>query len=327
MRSCFHRGNRPPARQHSAQKLCNVTDDRSAAGSTAREREIERGSNARTGDCAKPVHRALSPAPAHRTSGAVPQLFDIGLRAIRRDRAARVGPELFLFERVFDDCLERLSLIGRTFERALLIGCPDSRWPERLQPFSSLIEVRDPSPLFAHAAGGHSIVEDAWEPPEQAYDLVLTIGTLDTVNDLPLALRSIRVSMRKNAVLLGAMSGGDTLPQLRIAMRAADALAGGAAAHVHPRIEASALSPLLDAAGLVAPVIDVERVQVSYRSFDRLVGDLRAMGATNILTARSVPMKRTQRDAAARSFAEAAVEGRTTEVFEFLHFAARTPQG
>ena len=57
-----------------------------------REREIERGLNARMGDCAKPVHRALSPPPAHRTSGAVPQLFDIGLLAIRRDRAARVGP-------------------------------------------------------------------------------------------------------------------------------------------------------------------------------------------------------------------------------------------
>src|SRR5205085_8706503 len=43
----------------------------------------------------------LSRGRAHRTSAAVPQLFDMKLRALRRDRAARIGPELFLFERAF----------------------------------------------------------------------------------------------------------------------------------------------------------------------------------------------------------------------------------
>jgi hypothetical protein len=38
----------------------------------------------------------------------MPDLFDIELRASRRDRAARGGTELFLFERAFADCLERL---------------------------------------------------------------------------------------------------------------------------------------------------------------------------------------------------------------------------
>ena len=36
-------------------------------------------------------------------------LFDMELRALRRDRAARTGPELFLLERAFADCLERLD--------------------------------------------------------------------------------------------------------------------------------------------------------------------------------------------------------------------------
>ena len=55
----------------------------------------------------------------------MPDLFDMKLRALRRDRAARIGPELFLFDRIFDDCLERLALVNRRFERALLIGCPN----------------------------------------------------------------------------------------------------------------------------------------------------------------------------------------------------------
>jgi NADH dehydrogenase [ubiquinone] 1 alpha subcomplex assembly factor 5 len=248
------------------------------------------------------------------------------LRTLRRDRAARIGPELFLFERAFADCLERIEMLDRSFERALIIGCPDVRWRDAIRSVAAGGDVRDPGRLFAAALAGETIVEDSWEPPSAAYDLVLAVGTLDTVNDLPLALRLIRYSMQTDALFIGAMSGGDTLPQLRTAMRAADALAGGAAAHVHPRMEAAALSPLLADAGFVRPVVDVDRVQVSYPSLDRLVADLRAMGATNILKSRAGPLRRPQREAAARAFAEAGDGKRTTETFEILHFATWTPK-
>jgi hypothetical protein len=269
----------------------------------------------------------LSPGATHRTSAGVPELFDMDLRASRRDRAARTGPELFLFERVFADCLERIALMGRAFESALLIGCPDPRWPGRLKRFAQRVEVRDPAPLFAAAADGTPIVEDSWHPAEAAYDLVLAIGTLDTVNELPIALRLIRYAMRDDAVLLGAMSGGETVPQLRAAMRAADAVTGGAEPHIHPRVEASALSPLLADAGFVKPVVDVERVRVAYPSLERLIADLRAMGATNFLSARPRRLTRRQREAAIASFARAGEDGRTTETFEVLHFAAWTAAG
>lgn len=258
----------------------------------------------------------------------MPELFDMKLRALRRDRAARAGPELFLFERVFADCLERIALMSRRFERALLIGCPDQGWPERLRACAADVDVRDPGPLFADAAGGDVIVEDAWSPEAQApaHDLVVAVGTLDTVNGLPLALRLIGHAMRPGGLFIGAMSGGDTLPELRAAMRAADALTGIAAPHVHPRIEASALSPLLADAGFERSVVDVERVQVSYTSLDGLVRDLRAMGATNVLTSKPPPLTRAQRGAASRTFEDAAIDGRTTETFEIIHFAAWAPQ-
>jgi NADH dehydrogenase [ubiquinone] 1 alpha subcomplex assembly factor 5 len=255
----------------------------------------------------------------------VAELFDMRLRALRRDRAARLGPELFLFERLFNDCGERIALMNRRFDRALLIGCPDARWPERLEALAAKIDPRDPGDCFAAAAGGSSIDEDDWEPPQHFYDLVLAIGTLDTVNELPLALRRIAGAIQPNGLFIGAVSGGDTLPQLRAAMRAADAVSGSAAPHVHPRIEPSALSPLLAAAGFVRPVVDVERVQVSYPSLDRLVADLRAMGATNILRARAPSLKKFELATARRAFAEAGGGFRTLETFELIHFAAWTP--
>ena len=249
-------------------------------------------------------------------------LFDIRLRALRRDRAARTGPELFLHERAFADCLERIALIQRRFGRALLIGTPDPAWPKRLGALAGKVEARDPGPLFAAAAGGLPIVEDDWDAPADRFDLIVALGTLDSVNGLPFAFHLLRRALRPGGLLIGAMSGGDTLPRLRSAMRAADAAAGAAAPHVHPRVEASALAPLLDQAGFVRPVVDVDRVSASYRSLGRLVADLRAMGATNLLHARPRFVSRAALAAAAEHFQAAGEDGRTVETFEILHFAA-----
>jgi hypothetical protein len=241
-------------------------------------------------------------------------LFDQQLRAMRRARAARGGAETFLHERAFADCLERIALVQRRFASALLIGCADETWPGRLEAFAERVEILP------------QLEERRWPFPESGFHLCLAIGELDTINDLPAALLAIRSSLNADALFIGALSGGNTLPQLRNAMRAADAAEGVAVPHVHPRIEASALAPLLSAAGFRNAVVDVDRVRVSYPSLDRLVADLRAMGATNILSARSRgPVSRAGRSAAAVAFAAAARDGRTEETFEILHFATWTP--
>jgi NADH dehydrogenase [ubiquinone] 1 alpha subcomplex assembly factor 5 len=253
-------------------------------------------------------------------------MFDLELRALRRDRAFRTGSELFLHERAFEDCLERLDLIHRKFKSALLLGCPNPHWPERLRGFVETVESADPGPLFAKATGGTCLIEDQWNPPEAAYDLVLAIGTLDTVNDPPRAILAVRASLAPDSLFMGAMAGGETLPQLRLAMHAADQAAGASSPHVHPRIEAASLSPLLTACGFAMPVVDFDRVQVSYETLGSLVNDLRQMGATNILNRRSrKPLLRAAKTAAEEAFRSAGDGSRTVEAFEILHFAAWTP--
>ncbi len=254
-----------------------------------------------------------------------PELFDMRLRAMRRDRAKRRGPETFLYERAFEDCRDRLAVVHRRFGSALMIGCPDSNWPARLREHAAEVQVADPGPLFAASAGGSSIVEDQADLGTDSFDLCLAIGTLDTVNDVRSALRSIRHSLRPDSLLIGAVVGGDSLPQLRSAMRAADAAMSAASPHVHPRIEAAALAPLLSEAGFVMPVVDVDRVQVAYESLARLVEDLRAMGATNVLAQRNLrPLTKAAWLAASAAF-ENRAGSRTIEKFEILHFAAWTP--
>lgn len=251
----------------------------------------------------------------------MPALFDMRVRAQRRDRAARIGAELFLYERAFTDILERVGMISERFESALLIGCPDPAWPGRLGAIADRVEVVDSGPLFASAAGGSVVIEDRIAPRPGAFDLIVSIGTLDTIDDLPAALRTLAASLKPGGVLVGAMSGGDTLPMLRAAMRSADQLSGEARAHVHPRIAASALVHLLSDCGLAGPVVDIERVRVTYPSLARLVGDLRAMGATNILCERPrKPLSRPEYAAACAAFGEAGDSGGTVETFEILHF-------
>ena len=248
-------------------------------------------------------------------------------RVLRRDRALRYGPVLFLYERAFEDVLDRLSLVQRDFRSALLIGVPDPSWPEQLARIAGSVTAVDPGDGFARAAGGEQVIEDSLDCRPGSFDLVVAIGTLDTVNDLAGALLRLRFALKPDSLLIGALSGGENLPRLRRAMRAADSVMGAASPRVHPRIEPSALAQLLGSAGFSMPVVDLDRARVSYRDFRRLVGDLRGMGATNILEARSRrPLTRAAAAAARNDFEDGPEGSGTIELFELLHFSAWTPQ-
>jgi len=265
----------------------------------------------------------LSRKAGRRTSGAVPpDLFDRQLRARRRDRAARAGPELFLFDRAFDECVDRLGDIPRPFDRALLLGCPSAEWRSRLSAIAQTVDVADPGPVFAARAGGLRIEEDRHDFGSEQYDLCLAIGTLDSVNDLALALRLIGRSLKRDAPLIGAIAGGNSLPALRAALIEAGRHEGRMIARTHPRIDAASLAQLLASADFGMPVVDVDRVRLRYEGLDALVRDLRSMGATSVLEHRPPPMSKVELQLARRSFADLGTDGRTEEIVEILHFLA-----
>ena len=240
-------------------------------------------------------------------------LFDLRALDLRRQRAERLGPELFLHRRVLAEILERLAPVRREFGTALVVGWPAAVWRAQLDGrFASVTSVDSLGALAQQAPG--------------SCDLCIVIGELDTAEELPLSLAMLRHALGRNGLLVGAISGGNTLPQLRTAMRAADERMGIAAPHVHPRIEPTALAALLSAAGFADPVVDLDPVRVSYRSLKGLVADLRRMAATNVMRARPRrPLSRAAFEAARNAFADSSHEGRTTEIFELLHFAAWTP--
>ena len=302
---------------------CTDLVDHIAASRTARrQREVQQQlSDALQRLSDRPDHMALSRLDRGRTSAPVTRdLFDRRLRALRRDRAARTGPEMFLFDRSFDECLDRLRDIRPTFGHALLIGCPSPDWAERLRTVASQVQVLDPGALFAGSSGGRQGEEDRFDFGESRYDVCVAVGTLDTVNDLPLAFQLLHRALKPDSPLIGAIAGGNSLPALRASLIDAGRSRGQVVARAHPRIEPSSLAGLLTAAGFAMPVVDVDRVRLRYASLDGLIGDLRAMGVTSTLANRAPPMTRSEAQRARDVFASRGSDGRTEEQVEILHF-------
>ncbi|HEY0311660.1 MAG TPA: methyltransferase domain-containing protein [Allosphingosinicella sp.] len=254
--------------------------------------------------------------------------FDRTLRRLRRDRAAMAGEEAdYLFRRAADEMLERLDLVTRSFSRALDLGTGRGYLARRLRDRGLEVVQADAGVRFAAASSGMQGDEDRLPFADSAFDLVVSVAALDSVNDLPGALILARRALAPDGLFLGAFAGAGTLPRLREAMAAADEAEGGAAPRIHPQIDVRAAGDLLQRAGFALPVADSETVEVRYSGLRTLVGDLRAMGATNILATRSrKPLGRRAYAAAIAAFAaEAEADGKTRERFEILHLLGWAP--
>jgi SAM-dependent methyltransferase len=256
--------------------------------------------------------------------------FDRRLRRLRRDRAARsFAGAGYLHHHAADELLERLQGIRRDFREALDLGCGDGYLAAELRRRGLDATAADCSRLFAGSQpNGVCCDEDRLPFGDASFDLVVSVGILDSVNDLPGALTLVRRSLRPDGLFLAAFAGAGTLPRLRSAMQAADAAATtGGSPRIHPQIDVRAAGDLLARAGFAMPVADVDSVEIRFRGLDRLIADLRATGSTNILANRSRRfLGRAELAAAAADFAAAAgPDGRTAERFEIIYLAGWSP--
>lgn len=247
----------------------------------------------------------------------VPQLFDRAARRARRDRAGLAGG--VIDELIAEELLDRLDSVARTFEAPLLIGA-SSPMMAGLTARNLTPTVLDAAPLRTAAAGGVASEEDALPFPPQSFDLVLSAGTLDTVADLPGALILARRVLRPDGLFLACMVGSQSLPMLRQAFATAEP----AVRRLHPQVDPRAGGDLLSRAGFALPVADATALNLSYRSLDSLVADLRASAATNILADRQ-PLHRATFESARTAFAALGDGERTTETITLLTLTGWAP--
>lgn len=222
-----------------------------------------------------------------------PLVFDTAaLHRQRERRAAGLMADAFLLDEIHARLVDRLDDIKRRFPRVLDLGARHGPLARALQAHDPATEVvsAEPAPALARHAPAPTVVSALELLPfaDHAFDAVMSAGSLHLVNDLPGALVQMRRALKPDGLLLVAFPGGDTLVELRRAFTMAEAeITGGASPRVAPFVDVRDLGGLLQRAGFALPVVDVDRLTLTYADPLRLLSDLRRAGEANVLAERS----------------------------------------
>ncbi len=209
---------------------------------------------------------------------APPILFD---RARLRKRRARAAANFlqhdFLWREAAARAEESLSYITRSFPRVLAFGGHALTLPA--------------ASTITHAALSHMgitpqvIADEEFLPfADNSFDAVISLLTLQWVNDVPGALTQIRRILKPDGLFFAILPGGESLCELRnVLAHVETARTGGISPRVAPFMDVRDGGALLQRAGFALPVADSEMFDVSYAHLFALMDDLRGSGATNML--------------------------------------------
>ncbi|SIO08187.1 Methyltransferase domain-containing protein [Parasphingorhabdus marina DSM 22363] len=220
--------------------------------------------------------------------------------------------------------LDNLDLVKRDFQHCLVNGLAAPQLACQLADKGMSVIVADASYQVAQAAKGVQCDEDRLPFADQSFDLAISIGTLDSVNDLPGALALQLRALKPDGLFLGAFVGAESLGTLKASLMLAEGPA--VSAHVHPQIDIRTMGDLLTRIGYKLAVVDSDRHQLRYSRMDKLISDLRDAGGSNILAGHDKPLSRAIYQGAKKSFSEKAEpDGKISEMFEIVNICAWAP--
>ncbi len=261
-------------------------------------------------------------------------IFDRKLLMARRARfASELGSADFLLRRATEDMMIRLQSVLRDFPIVLNLGSHHGVLSEALmadQRVGALVSTDLCEAVVAQCPEPRIVCDEEFLPfAEASLDLAVSALTLQHVNDLPGALIQIRRALKPDGLFLAAVLGGQTLHELRMSLaRAEEEIDGGVSPRVAPFADVRDLGALLQRAGFALPVTDTDHVEVTYPTMFELMKDIRAMGASNVLTERlRRPLKRAVLLRAAEIYSQTASDpkGRIVATFEIIHMTGWAP--
>ena len=213
-------------------------------------------------------------------------------RAQKAHRDAKQNQsDRFLYDRIVGDTAERILDVNRSFPHVLLLGDTDLT-----RALANLLGDKFGFCVFAdhsHYSGANvscEVICDEEHLPFRAgsFDLVVNLLSLHGVNHVPQVLAQFKTLLKPDGLMMCCAFGGQTLSALRsVFYEAEDMLYGRVSPRISSMIRLDQATALLQGAGYTLPVTDRDLVRVSYRALHTLYQDLRAMGETNVLTARA----------------------------------------
>lgn len=239
----------------------------------------------------------------------------------------------FLLDHVIGDLAERLAIVERRFSVAVAHGGQTDALAGMLLASGKTEQVfrldHTPHAFRVSRFGGCVADEEALPLAAASVDIFASSLALQWTNDLPGALAQIRAALRPDGLFLAAMTGGETLTELRQSLFAAESeLLGGASPRVAPNADVRDLGSLLQRAGFALPVVDRDKITVRYSTAFHLFRELRAMGASNALSQRERrPARRALFLRAAEIYAErfSDPDGRLRATFDIMSLSAWAP--
>lgn len=243
------------------------------------------------------------------------EVFDSRTKWQHKERAASLPSQSrkvdYLRDEVAARLCDRLLDINRTFPKALDFGAnacniariltrpnpdPDAKGAEA-EPISKRIgsiHCTDTSEALLYRDQDDAfnkeidITREVLKNPEylpyepESFDLAMSSLSLHWINDLPSVLTQINTALKPDAPFIAAMSGGDTLYELRGSLQLAEQeRLGGIGTHISPLADVRDVGNLLTRAGFKLLTVDVDDIIVDYPSTFALMSDLQAMGEAN----------------------------------------------
>lgn len=244
------------------------------------------------------------------------QPFDRRLRRLALQRpAVWAGVHDFVHRHVAVELAAREALAGTApVGRTLHLGAPFARAHAGI--------IADAGSPTADVLADEDLLPFA----DASFARISALMTLHGVNDLPGALLLCRRMLLPAGRFAAAFPAGRSLSAVREAFLHADSAAGGSVSpRVGPTVDPAQAAGLLQRAGFVNPVADLETLTVRYRCLADLAHDIRGNGGSGWLAARSRKFTTARRWAAAEAHFAAAAEpdGKVPVTLQILYLSAR----
>ena len=184
----------------------------------------------------------------------------------------------------------------------------------------------DPSARLAGLHGGLAGEEDQRHFPDAAFARITAFMTLHGVNDLPGAFLLCRRMLLPGGRFQAAFPAGFSAGAVRDAFLDADIAAGtGVPPRLGPTVDPAEAAGLLQRAGFLDPVAEVETLTLRYRTLADVARDARAHGDSGWLQARARGLCTPRRWALAEAAfsAGAGADGRVPVEMQILYLSGK----
>jgi SAM-dependent methyltransferase len=180
----------------------------------------------------------------------------------------------FMYQVASEECSASLTELSITPSSILILGH---------YPGIEVLRTAYPAATIDHQPGFIPQIS-----AETTYDVILSIGQLQWINDPLSYIKNLKTMLAPGGVFYGIFPGEDSFKELHKALIKADMiLTKGASQRVIPMISASDALNLMQAAHIGNPLVHVVSLELQHNTAVDLLNDIRYMGAGNPLSERA----------------------------------------